>query len=324
MRRHITRRDKKRKKIIAFSMISIICLFSIGYASFSSNFLVSGKGTIVEKPITIGELKKKKVTTGDGLYEDVYEKDRFVYKGSDPDNYIALNNDLYRIISIENDNSLKVTKVQNIGNRKFDSQGNRDSKSNGAGGTYCAQNQYGCNAWSINNNFINGNFTGTVLKDSETKVYLNDEYYNSLDENVRTNIINHDFMVGPVLTNNTDLNDQIISEKSILWNGYIGLMSVSDFIRANTNTELCGTHALVRANASICKTTNYLVPEEGLIWSLSPARLDTDDVFYLSSSGGIGSNNANYDGAAITPTFYLKSDITLLGKGTKDHPYIIK
>jgi len=314
---------KKIKKLIIFSVVGIVCLFSAGYAAFSSNFLIGGKGIIVEKPISIDTLKDKKVDSGDGLYIDSTEENRYVYRGESPDNYISFNNELYRIVAIEADNSLKITKIQSLGNQKFDSQGNRDKSSDGAGGTYCTNGNFGCNAWSINNNFINDTFEGTVLKDSEANVYLNNEYYKNIDDASKNLIINYDFAVGPVKTNNTDLNEQINIEKSYLWNGQIGLMSVSDFIRANTNVEQCGTHALVRLNASICKTTNYLVPEDGLIWSLSPAMLDTDDVFYLSSSGGIGSNNANYDGAAFTPTFYLRSDINLSGSGTENKPYII-
>ena len=65
MRRHITRRDKKRKKkLIVFSMISIICLFSAGYSAFSSNFLVSGKGTIVDDNFKLDS----KVPTNDLLF----------------------------------------------------------------------------------------------------------------------------------------------------------------------------------------------------------------------------------------------------------------
>lgn len=46
-------------------MAAVVCFFSVGYAAFSSNFLVSGKGTIIEKSIAIDELKDKKVTEGD-------------------------------------------------------------------------------------------------------------------------------------------------------------------------------------------------------------------------------------------------------------------
>ena len=33
-----------------------------------------------------------------------------IYKGADPNNYIVLSNELYRIISLESDNKIKVIK----------------------------------------------------------------------------------------------------------------------------------------------------------------------------------------------------------------------
>lgn len=47
------------------------------------------------------------VDCGDGLYEDNYEEGRYVYKGTDPNNYIAFNNNTWRIISLESDGTLK-------------------------------------------------------------------------------------------------------------------------------------------------------------------------------------------------------------------------
>lgn len=48
MRRRLDRKEKKRrKKLFVFLCALVICVFSVGYATFSTNFIVSGKGTIV-------------------------------------------------------------------------------------------------------------------------------------------------------------------------------------------------------------------------------------------------------------------------------------
>ena len=60
-------------------MIGFVCMFSVGYAAFSSEFLISGKGTIVEKTITSENLKQLVVINGDGLYKDPVEANRYVY-----------------------------------------------------------------------------------------------------------------------------------------------------------------------------------------------------------------------------------------------------
>ena len=59
------------------------------------------------------------VTSGDGLYKDEYE-DRYFYKGANPNNYINFNNSLWRIISVENDGTIKIMKNENIGEMAWD------------------------------------------------------------------------------------------------------------------------------------------------------------------------------------------------------------
>ncbi len=54
------------------------------------------------------------VDCGDGLYEDEYEKGRYVYRGTDPNNYIKIGNATYRIISLETNGMLKITSSSTI------------------------------------------------------------------------------------------------------------------------------------------------------------------------------------------------------------------
>ena len=82
---------------------------------------VQNNGDIV--PIsgkTTTDLIAETVTTGDGLYIDDTITGRYVYKGANPDNYIQLGSDMYRIMSVEKDGTLKVIKNESIGNMAFD------------------------------------------------------------------------------------------------------------------------------------------------------------------------------------------------------------
>ena len=72
-------------------------------------------------------LKAKMVTSGDGLYTDSTEAGRYIYRGANPDNYIKLGDDMYRIIAVESDNTLKVIKNGSVGDREFDTQNARYS-----------------------------------------------------------------------------------------------------------------------------------------------------------------------------------------------------
>ena len=62
---------------------------------------------IPSPPPTI-DITDEVVSSGDGLYQDQYEPGRYVYRGSNPDNYIQFNNELWRIIAKETDGTYKI------------------------------------------------------------------------------------------------------------------------------------------------------------------------------------------------------------------------
>jgi len=278
---------------------------------------------------TTSDLKNKAVTNGDGLYIDTYEEGRYVYKGADPANYMTFNGEEagWKIMSIEADGTLKIIRHPYALATVFDSTGLRDASSGGAGGTYCydeGSNYSGCSVWAATENLVGtpAEFTdrwdsGTVLKDSELNTFLNKTYYiNKLDT---TYVIEHDFGVGAVTWNNADLADQIDEEKYYIWNGMIGLMNLSDYIRANSNITECGTFALYNTNANTCKSTNYLY-SDGQSWTINPNGsssvyiIDWGDIYY---DGPYPNNND------VFPVVYLSSSITLSGSGTNIDPYEI-
>ncbi len=261
-------------------------------------------------------------TNGDGLYEDEYEPGRYVYKGTNPDNYITFNNELWRIISVEADGAVKIFKERSIRNSAFDTKGYRDSGSNGAGGTYCAQSSNnGCNAWVRSNNFVNGYSKGTVLKDATLNTYLNQTYYSTLSTDTRAIISSYNWKIGPVEKSNLDLAAQIQSENSIIWNGNVGLISVSDFIRANSNSNQCGTLNANENQYGICLPTNYIKPTGSCMLMFQPRESSYYSIFVLDTVGAVTVSPAFGTGCGIHPVTHLKSDITLSGSGTSDDPY---
>ncbi len=274
-----------------------------------------------ENTVDMGGQEISVVTEGDGLYADTYEEGRYFYKGTNPNNYITFNNETWRIVSVENDGTIKIMRNESIGNRAFDSKGLRDSGSNGAGGTYCA-NSYngGCNAWAINDNFNDGQISGTVLKDAELNTYLNGEYLEGLSD--ADKIVAHNFGVGAVTYGNNDLAGQITSENGTIWNGKVGLITVSEYLRANTNIAQCETLSLIGSNYSTCKNTNWMFNNTNW-WTLSPdSGSYSNDVWRVRSSGDFYDPNA-YDSNGVRPSLYLTSNITLSGTGTVDDVYTI-
>ena len=142
----------------------------------------TGEETAVEKVTNIGGVRIPVVESGDGLYVDDTRAGRYVYRGSNPNNYIEFNDELWRIVAKEADGTYKIVRNDVLSEKiPFDESGNRDSKSEGAGGTYCATNLGGCTAWAINDNYVNEYseskiIQGTVLKDASLNTYLNGEY----------------------------------------------------------------------------------------------------------------------------------------------------
>ena len=161
---------KGQKQILLVGLFVFVTLMTIGYAAFNTNITLHVKGNIKAKPVDITD---NVVTSGDGLYKDEYEEGRYVYRGSNPNNYIMFNNELWRIISKEADGTYKIIRNDVLSNRAFDTQ-NRTSSS-----TYCKSTS-GCGVYAaVSGTFSSpsGSQSGTVTEDSSIKIYLNDDYY---------------------------------------------------------------------------------------------------------------------------------------------------
>jgi len=287
----------------------------------------TGSGVVPSVPKAAEMLKEKVTTTGDGLYEDEYEEGRHVYKGANPNNYITFNEENdgvagWRIFSVEADNTIKLVKSDSVARMAFDS-GTRTTG-------YCSEgSSFGCNAWAKTPNFVNGTLSGKVDSDSELNIYLNDKnnansYYNKLSEKSKTLIQSHNFDIGPVEVFNDNISNQITSEKSITWNGNIGLINFSEFLRANSNKVECGNFSLLGEGQEKCNGTNYLLtlPKETSAWIISPTKNSSWDGFTFSENGfGPGDGTTHYN--SVFPVLYLNDNITLSGDGTSTNPYTI-
>jgi len=248
----------------------------------------SGGGSSIGGTNAATMLASKAVTTGDGLYADTYESGRYVYKGADPDNYITFNGEEagWRIISVEADGTLKIIRNSSIGDYYWD--------------------ENATNTWSS----------------STLKTELNETYKGTLSDT--SDIQTHDFPVGAVTAGNTDLAAQITAEKSSTWNGDIGLMSVSDYLRANTNTAQCGSYSLNNTNYSTCATTNWIAValKSSFPWTINAYASASRAVFTVGRGGTVDDDRTGLN-TGVAPVLYLSSDITLSGSGTDIEPYEI-
>ena len=377
MRRRLNRRYyKKQRAIIITSLFALVLCFSIGYAAFSTNISMTAKGNIKKKSVPISDLIKNVVTTGDGLYKDdsvegVDNNDgttsyRYVYKGVSPNNYIKLGDDMYRIIALESDGTLKVIKNEKVGNILFD-PGYKTSISNVTAaysieGTryssvstdYCYQNSgtesqyYGCNVWGSNTTTLDTNEStvtqmprevgGTLYNLPSTEAYintyLNGTWYNSLSIDVQNLITTHMFNVGSVKYNvsSQSLDTDITQESTYKWNGKVGLMNPTDYVKSNSNIDTCGTVYLSSnwgGNYETCKTTTWIYnvfPKNSNYnsWTIAPISGSSYNVWYVYSDTGdlcFEDDNARFNEGTV-PVFYLNGEALLTGSGTEEDPYI--
>jgi len=250
-----------------------------------------GEGGIATPPAS-DTLIENVVTEGDGLYEDSTEAGRYVYRGTDPDNYITFNGEEagWRIISVETDGTLKIMKKDSIGEMKWDID------------------THTSNDWS---------------RPATLNTYLNGDYYDTLANESKENIQIHNFNIGGQSfadVSNLGLKGQIEAEKRIVWNGNIGLISVSDYLKANSNLSQCENFKDVGDNIAVCKETNYIIPSSEKIWTITPYSISA---FVIDKNGDLQYYNQP-NPQHVYPALFLKSDITLSGTGTASDPYTIK
>ena len=236
--------------------------------------------------MTSDDLKALAVTEGDGLYADEYEEGKYTYKGANPNNYITFNNETWRILSIDGDGRIKIVRDELLSNRAFDSTNS--------------------NNWD---------------RPSDIKTYLNGEYLESITVN-KEKIVSSTWSIGAVTCGNDDLAGQIASENETQsQEASVGLITASEYLRANTNTELCGNLRLNSSNNSTCKTTNWLFIE-ATYWTISPYSSNSSYVFNVYNTGSVFDNIA-INAFAVLPAITLSSDISLSGSGTAGDPYKI-
>ena len=233
------------------------------------------------------------VTSGDGLYEDEYEDGKYTYKGANPNNYVTFNNEIagWRIISINSDGTIKIMRDEDI-----------DPSNN--------------LAWDTSNS-NNWNRPATL------NTYLNGDYYNSLTSTAQSQIVEATYYAGAV-KNNNDIQDQISDEKVTTSKVKVALPTVSEYLRANSNKEQCGTYSLTNDNYSTCKNSDWMFNSD-YWWTLSPRSGDSYRVFYVHNHGDVNGTDANHANIAVRPAITLSSKVQITGgDGSQSNPFQIE
>jgi len=329
----------------------------------------SGIDTSVQT-LTTADLKNSVVTSGDGLYTDANESGRYVYRGANPNNYIWLDlngddaktdNETYRIVAVDSDNTIKVVAQNSLGNIPFDpgytseidgitsassTTGTRYSKTSTY---YCyqpaPQAYWGCNVWgskktmldSLGNNVTQmpwkvGNSTTYTLPTTESylNIYLNTTFLDGIDLEIKNKIAIHIYNVGLLKSEEGQtLETDMSQESTYKWKGKIALINATDYVKASTNTACTNIYEYRKTTACYnnSETHNYLFHSSNE-WTLSSrsdmsAAFSSNYVWGVSLAGSIIDTFINNSNYGVFPSFYLASNITLSGKGIETEPYEI-
>ena len=320
---------RRRRNYTNYIIIACICVFSvmgIGYGYLQESLDINMG--LSKKAIDITD---NVVSSGDGLYVDQYETGRYVYRGSEPNNYIKFNDELWRIIAKESDGTYKIIRDEWLPDRAFDAANHRLTTNN----TYCNTPSLRCNVYGkVSGTYTLGNISGTVTEDSSLAEYLNGEYYNSLTPIAKGQIQTHAFNIGGVLDLEVDGNDSIAKnlqqEKAYPWTGNIGLPNVTDILRASLNPSCTSaTDVYGPSNANKC-TTNYLTDNLTTSYDFYLLINGYTDVRYVwrvsyyNNMLYLYTATASYSMDYVLPVLFLKSNIHIIsGDGSETNPYII-
>ena len=315
--------------------------------------------TCIVSNAKLAEIGVTPVTEGDGLYASEDEPCRYIYKGTNPDNYITFNNSDWRIISVEPDATLKIVKTDSIATMAWDEENNRDASTS----TYCVKTTYqtdyskGCNAWAATSNLVeiptdnrdiftvyaplgayyeefDDNYkkviSGTVTKDSSINKYLNETYYPTIGSD-KQYIEKYNFNVGSPAGDSAITNSyyNILQEKLYKWNGYVGLIQATDYMVTSSNSNC--VHIWNAITTSLCDQDNWQKTNDSY-WTISflpDTRSNSssggNDVWRTPGSNQFGLCNADSGRSYnVKPVVYLKSTVKLNGTGNSGNKFTIK
>ena len=250
-----------------------------------------------------------------------YNNHGYRYSGTNPDNYVWFNNEMWRIIGsiptclsascgTNTTNLVKIIRNESIGGVVFNHSTSTPAwgrnklytllnsyyygKQNGTGTDYC----YGYQA------------TSQSKCDYSVKGINPDGYYGEMIKNVYWNTGGIDYTYKTNTAYTYEIKTRTIS-------GYIGLMSASDLGYGADSSY----HTSELQSYSGSTLTNWLY--QGYEWTITPYYEDSNYIMYFTSSG-VQKMHAARSSMVVRPVVYLDQSVYIIsGDGTEGNPYQI-
>ena len=279
------------------------------------------------------------------------------YIGTNPNNYVRFNNELWRIIGVMNNiddgtgtkkTRIKLIRDESIGEYSWD---------NKPSGTGSSDSEYGSNDWTdstlkevLNNGPYWNRTSGNCPSGQNGATTECDFSTNGLTEEAKAMIEDAVWKLGGLSSSSSDASyyrnaitstwytyerrTEVYEGKPTEWIGKIGLMYPSDYGYATsggstTNREACLDIDLYHwyytssNNYPDCYNNDWLYKSGTYQWTLTSFSGYSLRVFYVHSLGNVYFHYASFTNG-VSPALYLNSNVKISGgEGTEESPYTL-
>lgn len=245
---------------------------------------------------------KDVVSTGNGLYQ---MNDYYIYRGDNVNNYIVFNDQVFRIVRINSDGTLRVIETDYIVKSNKETLEFKVSRriSSEWDNRLNSEKNYATGF----NDYVHENINSR-MKDTLEGIY------NDYSTETKAYIVLQDLCIGKRSLTETN-NDGSVECSNIMYEQYIGLLPLYEYINASLDPECIG------AESTTCSNYNYLATMKSTYWSMTAVSENSYDVFKIGKK--ITDATAS---STATPkvVLNLSNEIRFSeGDGTEENPYII-
>ncbi len=292
---------EKMKDLGEYTKEGVVCSATVQVEKSGDQFLYTPYLNCGDK-YTTEELYKRLikdeniVNSGYGLYQN---NGAYHYRGEKVDNYLQLDETLWRIVKITANNNIVLISNDGI--------------------TY---EQPWDNRFNERNKFTSGfnNYSSSRVKEYLDKVYSNPVEEKGeilLSDKDKSKLVSYNLCTGKRDANST-AKDNSLECTEVLQNQKYGLLTLSDYLYASIDSSC------QNAATKTCQNYNYLVKKGKSWWLLTGDTIDDSIVYAVKESGAVSRQMAsNYH--TIRPVIYLNSKVLYKsGDGTLEKPFKIK
>lgn len=216
-----------------------------------------------------------------------------VYRGDYVDNYVTIENTLWRIVKISSDNEITLTQAQY--NKKADNNLVWDNRYNTE-----KQNDFGINNYEV-----------SIIRNTLKEIYNSD----AIPSKLKAKIVPKTICVG-TRSESDSTKDASTECRKTIDNEYVSLVTTYDYMNASADTNC--KHILDRS----CSNYNYLGKFGKTFWLLNADADSTYQGYRVNSYAS--KTRLSTTGAARIMITINKNAIYVTGDGTEANPYEIK